>query len=415
MPSLFRKALQEICLKKVDYLAVTGDLLDVPGWLQSPAAGFSQDVPEHWCEAAFEDYQQIKSWLDASGLPYQVLPGNHDLPAAFWRVFDANEHVHTLQGIRFVRFCDHKHEGHRPRRFTPERDRWEEMLADAKGPTQVHLQHYVVTPDLNEEYPHTYEEGQYLARRMNASGCVSLSLSGHFHPGTKLHHHGSTTFAATPAFCESPFRWRIYNLALPSREIAMEEYQMGTPPSRPVVFLDRDGVINDSPSYSTGPEAMNLIPGSAEAIRAFNEAGFTTVVITNQTAIGMGYVPETVVDCVNDKMARLLAEKGAVLDAIYYTPAAGDEAVLPRYCDKTRAKPSPHLLQKAGAELSLDLSNAWMIGDSVTDIAAGKAVGARTILVETGHGIKAAIQTGRRWTDVPVVSDLRQAANMILK
>jgi hypothetical protein len=72
-----------------------------------------------------------------------------------------------------------------------------------------------------------------------------------------------------------------------------------------------------------------------------------------------------VVNCVNDKMARLLAAEGAVLDAIYYTPAAGGEAVLPRYGDKTLAKPSPHLLLKAGAELGLDFSKAWMIGDNI--------------------------------------------------
>jgi D-glycero-D-manno-heptose 1,7-bisphosphate phosphatase len=415
MPSLFARALQKIVGQKPDFLAVTGDLLDVPDWLESPPAGFCRDVPEYWCEAALEDYRQIKSWLDATGLPYQVVPGNHDLPAAFWRVFDASCHVHELPGVRFVRFCDHEHEGHRPRRFTPERDRWEASLAEGKGAKQVHLQHYVVTPDLNEGYPHTYEEGQDLARRMNASGCVALSLSGHFHPGTKLQHHGSTTFATTPAFCESPFRWRIYHLALPSGEVTMEEHELGAPPLRPVVFLDRDGVINDSPSYSTGPEAMRLLPGSAAAIRALREAGFLTVVITNQTAIGLGYVPEEVVHCVNDKMARLLAEEGAVLDAIYYTAAAGGEAVLPRYGDKTQAKPSPHLLLKAGAELGLDFSRAWMIGDNSTDIAAGQAAGVRTILVETGHGAGVALKVRQRWPEVPVVSDLRAAATMILE
>lgn len=338
MALLFPKALQEIAGQKPDFLAVTGDLLDVPDWLESPPAGFSGDVQEYWGEAALEDYRQIKSWLDATGLPYQVVPGNHDLPAAFWRVFDASSHIHELPGVRFVRFCDHEHEGHRPRRFTPERDRWETCLADGKGATQVHLQHYVVAPDLNEEYPHTYEEGPHRARRMNASGCVALSLSGHFHPGTKLHHHGSTTFATTPAFCESPFRWRIYNLALPSGEIAMEEHELGAPPLRPVVFLDRDGVINDSPSYSTGPEAMHLLPGSAAAIRALREAGFMTVVITNQTAIGMGYVPEEVVHCVNDKMARLLEERVLFLMRSTTLPRRARK----RYCPATATRRWPN-------------------------------------------------------------------------
>lgn len=279
---------------------------------------------------------------------------------------------------------------------------------------KIHLQHYVVTPALNAGYPHTYEEGEELARRTNACGHVRLSLSGHYHRGTPLLDHGNTTFTTAPAFCESPFQWRVYELNDDGR-VTMETHQIGVPKKRPVVFLDRDGVINEQPSYREGPERLTLVPGSAKAIRSFNEAGRAVVVITNQSAIGYGYVSEAVVASVNDKLCRLLAEQGAYLDAIYYDSAAGAQAVLPQYLDDSRAKPSPHMLLQAAAELNLDHENSWMVGDNSGDIAAGKAIGAKTILVQSGNGKNAAAAVKQRWPDTPCLPDLNSATTKILE
>ncbi len=414
MTALVPKALEAITKQKPDFLAVTGDLLDVPGWMMSPIPGFRGDKPELWFDAAVEDYRMIKGWLDATGIPYMVLPGNHDLPDALWKVFDPAANILEVGGALFARFCDYEHEGHRPRRFHPERDRWEHLLKQ-KGLPQVHIQHYVITPALNAGYPHTYEEGEELARRTNASGCVKLSLSGHYHRGTPLINYGNTTFATTPAFCEAPFSWRIYDLDLSSGETRVEEYELGQQPERPVVFLDRDGVINTLPSYRVGAEAMKLIPGSATAIRKLNDAGYATAVITNQSAIGMGYVSEAVVALVNDVMHRLLAEEGdARLDAIYYTSAAGVYANLPHYLDDRQAKPSCHLLQEATAELNLNSKDAWMVGDSVVDMEAALAYGARPILVQSGNGANVAAKVQERWPQIPIAPDLKSAVDLVL-
>lgn len=414
MTTLFPKALEKIKEQNPDFLAVTGDLLDAPTWMMFPIQGFTADVPKFWLDAAEEDYRQIKAWLDSTGIPYMVMPGNHDLPEAMWKVFDPKANSLEVGGVLFARFCDYEHDGHRPRRFYPERDRWEQLLQQ-EGRPQVHLQHYVITPTLNAGYPHTYEEGEELVRRMSASGQVYLSLSGHYHRGTVLMEYGTTTFATAPAFCEAPHPWRIYDLDLDTRKVQFEEHSLGAQASRPVVFLDRDGVINTLPSYRMGIEEMELVPGSAEAIRRLNEAGYATVVVTNQSAVGAGYVPESVVVMVNDAMHRLLAEEaGARLDAIYYTTGAGERANLQRYMDNSRAKPAACMLQEATAELNLDSKNAWMVGDNIVDMEAALAYGARPILVQSGNGLNVESKVRERWPQIPVLSDLRAAVEYIL-
>ena len=49
-------------------------------------------------------------------------------------------------------------------------------------------------------------------------------------------------------------------------------------------------------------------------------------------------------------------------------------------------KPRPGMLRAAAAELGLDLARSWVVGDRVSDLEAGAAVGARTVLVRTGYG-----------------------------
>ncbi len=67
---------------------------------------------------------------------------------------------------------------------------------------------------------------------------------------------------------------------------------------------------------------------------------------------------------------------GAVVAAI---EAAARQAPL-----VSLGKPAPYLLEVAARSVGGDLGSAVMIGDALTDIAAGHAVGARTILILTG-------------------------------
>jgi histidinol-phosphate phosphatase family protein len=368
MPARFEQALGEVKRLGADLVAATGDLLDMPGWVVGPRWGFEPDNPGPWLAAAEADYRLMKELLDASGMRYVVLPGNHDSPALMWKVFGRKDDIFDLAGHRVVRFCDEEYECHLARRFLKERERFDAVLAEENSPPQVHLQHYVLTPRLNQGYPHTYDEGDELTRRV-AAGPVRLCLSGHYHTGTPLSKQGNAVFAVGPAFCQWPFPWRMYEIQ-EGGEVTMAEHTLekerATP--RPVVFLDRDGVINDLPSYRYGPEEMRLIPEAGGAIRRLNEAGYAVVVITSQSAVGCGYVTEAMVVAVHDKMMRLLALEGAEVDGIYFSTAAGEKAVLAGYRDQALCKPKPALLERAARDLNLTMMGGGLVGDRLGEL-----------------------------------------------
>lgn len=155
------------------------------------------------------------------------------------------------------------------------------------------------------------------------------------------------------------------------------------------VFLDRDGVINelvffpehgiiDSP---LNPEQFKLLPGASEGIRTFNDLGLKVIVISNQPTIAKGKSTQAQFEKIRLKMKKLLDEKGAHVDAEYYCMHHPNATVpeLKMKCDCR--KPEPGLILKAAKDFDLNLSNSYLIGDGITDIKAGHAVGCKTILI----------------------------------
>jgi D-glycero-D-manno-heptose 1,7-bisphosphate phosphatase len=139
-------------------------------------------------------------------------------------------------------------------------------------------------------------------------------------------------------------------------------------------FLDRDGTINGKApegAYVVAPEAVELLPGAADAIRRLNEAGRLVVVITNQRGVARGHMTEGDVARVNARLGELLAARGAHVDAFYVCPHESDS------CDCR--KPRPGLLLQAAADHGIDLANAVMVGDAASDVAAGRAAGVSTV------------------------------------
>jgi len=144
------------------------------------------------------------------------------------------------------------------------------------------------------------------------------------------------------------------------------------------VFLDRDGTISRNPpfgDYIKSVMEFELLPGSAEAIKSMNDAEIPVYVITNQSCIHKGIVPEETVEQINDLMEHQLAEQGARIDKIYVCPHAPGEGCGCR-------KPAIGFFRQAAEEFDIDLSDSFMVGDADKDIEAGKAAGCRTILVE---------------------------------
>jgi D-glycero-D-manno-heptose 1,7-bisphosphate phosphatase len=180
------------------------------------------------------------------------------------------------------------------------------------------------------------------------------------------------------------------------------------------VFVDRDGTLVEESGYLDRLERLVWFPYTVDVIRLLNDAGFAVVVITNQAGIARGIVPEEVVAEVHAAMSERLAAGGARIDAYYYCPhyRAGLVEQYVRECDCR--KPKPGLFTRAAADLDLDLTRSFMVGDRWHDIAAGRAVGARTVLVRTGLGAKEAARPQAGATADAVVDTLADAAAWIL-
>jgi D-glycero-D-manno-heptose 1,7-bisphosphate phosphatase len=185
---------------------------------------------------------------------------------------------------------------------------------------------------------------------------------------------------------------------------------------RPAVFLDRDGTINEQMGYVNHLSRFVLLPGAARAVRMLNEQGIPVVVVTNQSGLARGYFPASLLTAVHAEMERLLAVEGARLDGIYVCPHH-PEAKVAQYRQACRCrKPQPGLLDQAAAELNLNLSRSFMVGDRWSDLECGVYAGALPVLVLTGYGQGELEFIGPQKTIQPalIAKDLPAAAEQII-
>lgn len=155
--------------------------------------------------------------------------------------------------------------------------------------------------------------------------------------------------------------------------------------SRRAVFLDRDGTVNVAPPvgrYIRDPSQLKLLPGVARAVRTINASGALAVLFSNQRWLSVPAVPAVAFAPHHARLGELLGEVGARLDACYVCPHEIGA------CDCR--KPAAGMLRRAAADLSIDLRRSVAIGDSLSDIAAGRAAGTRCVLLAKGDPTGAA-------------------------
>jgi histidinol-phosphate phosphatase family protein len=154
------------------------------------------------------------------------------------------------------------------------------------------------------------------------------------------------------------------------------------------VFLDRDGTLIPDKDCLRDADELELLPGVAEAIHELNYKGWRTVVVTNQPVIAKGFCDEAELQKIHNKMETLLGLEHAFLDRIYFCPHhpekgfPGERADLKIDCDCR--KPKTGMIQKAVADLNIDLKQSWLIGDTTTDLQTARNAGLKSILVRTG-------------------------------
>lgn len=148
---------------------------------------------------------------------------------------------------------------------------------------------------------------------------------------------------------------------------------------RPCVFLDRDGTLVVEKGYLSSADDLELMPAAARGLVLLRDAGWSLVVVSNQSGVGRGFFS---IERVHEAMARLrveLREHGVELDAIHFCPHRPDAGCECR-------KPGVTLLQRAAADLTLALRGSAMVGDKLLDVQTGHAAKALGILVRTGYG-----------------------------
>jgi D-glycero-D-manno-heptose 1,7-bisphosphate phosphatase len=140
------------------------------------------------------------------------------------------------------------------------------------------------------------------------------------------------------------------------------------------VFLDRDGVINvkaPEGEYVESWDEFELLPGVLEAIALLRGAGLRLVVVTNQRGVALGRMTATDVEDIHLRMRAM----GVDVDAVYYCPHDQGE------CDCR--KPGTGMLERAAREVDgVSLSSAAIVGDSESDMEAGRRLG--LVLVKVG-------------------------------
>jgi len=172
-----------------------------------------------------------------------------------------------------------------------------------------------------------------------------------------------------------------------------------------VVLLDRDGVVNvERYDFVKSPAELEVFPFSREALVRLRDAGYLLYIVSNQSGVGRGLMTETDLDAVTERFVSAVGP----FDGIFYCTHKPDDG-----CDCR--KPSPGLCRRAlaDAETRGPVSDAWLVGDSPLDVAAGAAAGCRTVLVTTGLNADYAPAD----FDVPpdyVAADLSEAVNFIL-
>ena len=179
---------------------------------------------------------------------------------------------------------------------------------------------------------------------------------------------------------------------------------------RPAVFLDRDGTIAEEVGYLNHISRFRMFPFAAAAIRRLNEANYPAIVITNQSGVGRGYFPESLVRDVHELMTKQLAKEGAHIDALYYCAHKTEDKCECR-------KPKPGMLQRAAREHGLDLRRSFVVGDRYGDMELAHGVGARAILVRSGYGQGEVQWHSEKWTLAPdfIAENLVEATDWILK
>jgi len=145
---------------------------------------------------------------------------------------------------------------------------------------------------------------------------------------------------------------------------------------RPILFIDRDGVILEEPKTDFQIDAIektSFVSGSISHLHKIAaDLGYYKVMVTNQDGLGTAAYPTTQFEPFQQLMLRTLAGEGFVFDEVLIdTTFAKDNA-------PTR-KPGIGLVKHFMNHKDFDIANSIVIGDRWSDIQLAKNIGCKAI------------------------------------
>lgn len=172
-----------------------------------------------------------------------------------------------------------------------------------------------------------------------------------------------------------------------------------------MVLVDRDGTIDrcEPGEYILEPQRVELLPSAGAGLRAIQDAGLRLAIVTNQAAVGRGWIDQEDLDMIHARLLGLLTQCGVSgIEGVFSCPHRPEDRCGCR-------KPQPGLALRAAGELGFDPARAFVVGDRAADMTMGHRIGATTILVGTGQA------DGDAFEEPPhhVASDLLEAAAII--
>lgn len=174
-------------------------------------------------------------------------------------------------------------------------------------------------------------------------------------------------------------------------------------PSKPAVFVDRDGTLIEEVDHLSKVDDLLISPSSITAVNLLKTRGFRVIVVTNQSGIGRGYFDEWAMRRIHDEIQR---KTGSAIDRFYFCPH------LPNAGCRCR-KPALGMIEDACSDFEIDLSGSWMIGDKNIDVETGHNAGIRSAMVSTGYGAEHKLSLQQQ--PEVLADDLLDAVNQILE
>ena len=180
------------------------------------------------------------------------------------------------------------------------------------------------------------------------------------------------------SFVESDGIWRQYR---------QRDGVVGTREA-PVLFLDRDGVLVEEVHYLHRVDDIRIYPAAVRLVQDAKMAGWSVLIVTNQAGIGRGLYGWDDFGRVNSHLLRALESSGACIDGVLAAPHHAEGVGCYRVENHPMRKPNPGMILDGLGRLRASARRSVVVGDRVTDLAAGRAAGwGRGILVRTGYGI----------------------------